>query len=167
MKGAARSSRPVTAPAPAATHVVKFEQRPKRDPRREQAAPVGRVPRAARLLALAHHIDEMIRLGEIQDWADAARLAGVTRARMTQIGNLLLLAPAIQDALLCAHAMVNGDSPPSEHGLRYVLAHPDWARQESSWEQIALNRRTTSRLTCADSSMAPHSPPCLLLSPER
>jgi hypothetical protein len=54
----------------------------------------------ARTLALAHTIDEMIRTGELRDLADAARAVGVTRARMTQIMNLLLLAPEIQEALL-------------------------------------------------------------------
>ncbi len=37
---------------------------------------------------------------EVRDYADLARLGYVTRARLTQIMNLLLLAPDIQDALL-------------------------------------------------------------------
>ena len=45
------------------------------------------------LLALAHQIDRMIRRGEIASLAEAARICGVTRARMTQITNLMLLAP--------------------------------------------------------------------------
>src|SRR5436309_368869 len=62
--------------------------------------PVGRVPRVTRLLALAHKIDGQIRSGEIRNWAEAARLVGVTRARMTQIAKLLLLAPKIQESIL-------------------------------------------------------------------
>jgi len=38
--------------------------------------------------------------GEMRDYADVARLGYVTRARLTQIMNLLLLAPDIQEALL-------------------------------------------------------------------
>jgi hypothetical protein len=42
---------------------------------------------------LAHRIDAMVRTGEFRDYADAARALGLTRARITQITNLLLLAP--------------------------------------------------------------------------
>lgn len=52
-----------------------------------------RVLRVVRLLALAHALDEQIRAGEIADLADVARQAGLTRARMTQVMNLLQLAP--------------------------------------------------------------------------
>src|ERR1043166_7045122 len=62
--------------------------------------PEGRVPRVSRLMALAIHVDELIRAGEIKDYAEAARLAQVTRARMTQIMNLLNLAPDIQEEIL-------------------------------------------------------------------
>jgi hypothetical protein len=37
----------------------------------------------------------MIERGEVRDYADLARLGYVTRARLTQIMNLLLLAPDI------------------------------------------------------------------------
>ena len=70
--------------------------------------PVGRVPRVARLLALAHKIDGMVRAGEIVDLASAARLCGVTRARMSQISNLRLLAPEIQEAILDLPPVVKG-----------------------------------------------------------
>ena len=62
--------------------------------------PTKSVPRIARLMALAIKLDDLIRRGEVADYAEAARLGGVTRARMTQIMNLLSLAPEIQDAIL-------------------------------------------------------------------
>ncbi len=55
-----------------------------------------RVPRISRLMALAIHIDEMVRSGEIKDYAEAARLGNITRARMAQIPNLLMLSPEMQ-----------------------------------------------------------------------
>lgn len=58
--------------------------------------PAGRVPRVARLMALAIRFDDLIRSGAITDQADLARLGHVSRARVTQIMNLLHLAPAIQ-----------------------------------------------------------------------
>jgi hypothetical protein len=42
----------------------------------------------ARLLSLAHEIERRIRAGELDDLAKAARVLGLTRARVTQIVNL-------------------------------------------------------------------------------
>ena len=122
----------VLGPAPIATHVVKFGQSPRRAPRREQPPTIGRVPRVARLLALAHRIDGMIRSGEIRDWAEAARLAGVTRARMTQIANLTLLWPALQEQILSLGIRETlQHCPPTlpERALRRVSAASDWSEQ--------------------------------------
>jgi hypothetical protein len=123
----ARQGRP---PAPTATHVVKFEQGPKGAPQTEESTPVGRVPRVARLLALAHRIDGLTRSGELQDWAQAARLVGITRARMTQIANLLLLAPKIQERILHLSHVTRGENPVTERSLREVAAQVDWQNQE-------------------------------------
>jgi hypothetical protein len=60
----------------------------------------GNIPRVARLLALAIRFDGLVRRGEVQDYADLARLGYVTRARITQIMNLLNLAPDIQEDIL-------------------------------------------------------------------
>ena len=62
--------------------------------------PPGRVPRIARLMALAIRFEQLIGAGEVADYAELARLGHVTRARMTQIMNLRLLAPDIQEQLL-------------------------------------------------------------------
>ena len=47
--------------------------------------PVGRVPRVARLMALAIRLNKLIRDGVAADQAELARLGHVTRARLTQI----------------------------------------------------------------------------------
>ena len=57
------------------------------------ALPRGRLPRVSRLLALAHRLDELVRTGVVADYATLAELAYVSRARISQITNLLLLAP--------------------------------------------------------------------------
>ena len=90
----------------------------------------------ARLLALAHKIDGLIRAGEIRDLADAARLAGVTRARMTQIMNLLLLAPEIQEQVLDLPRAQRGRDPISERDLRRIAAEPLWERQAVLWQEM-------------------------------
>lgn len=94
--------------------------------------PTERLPRVTGLLVLAHHIEARIRAGEIRDWAEASRLVGVTRARMTQIANLLLLAPTIQEALLGGH------DPVTERRIRPVLRHPDWERQKQALRPRSL-----------------------------
>ena len=73
--------------------------------------PEGRVPRVARLLALAHRFDGMLRQGEADDYADLARRGQVTRARLTQVMNLLLLAPDIQEAILFLPRVRGGRDP--------------------------------------------------------
>ena len=94
------------------TYTVAFTGK---SPRPATRAATGRVPRVVRMLAMAHKIDGMILDGELKDLADAARAIGVTRARMTQIANLLLLAPEIQEAILNLPPITNGKTVPEKH----------------------------------------------------
>jgi hypothetical protein len=65
---------------------------------RQTVAPtVDRVPRIARLMALAIRMENLIRVGGIIDYSQLAQLGHVSRARITQIMNLLLLAPDIPE----------------------------------------------------------------------
>ena len=64
------------------------------------AGSLPRIPRITRLMALAIKFETMVGRGEVRDYADLARLGYVTRARITQIMNLLMLAPDIQEQLL-------------------------------------------------------------------
>ncbi len=96
--------------------------------RQEGAAAVAeppRVPRVTRLMALAIKFQDMVDRGEVKDYADLARLGFVTRARLTQIMNLLLLAPDIQELLLIGSA----SSIPTERDLRSVNHHILWEDQ--------------------------------------
>ena len=70
--------------------------------------PGGRLPRITRLMALAIRFEGLVKAGEVKDYADLARLSHVTRARMTQIMNLLLLAPDIQEAILFLPPVTRG-----------------------------------------------------------
>jgi hypothetical protein len=47
--------------------------------------PTGRVPRVAKLLALALRFDDLLRTGAIASYAELARLGHVTPARVSQI----------------------------------------------------------------------------------
>ena len=70
--------------------------------------PSGRVPRVARLLALADRFQRMLDHGEVASMAEIAKLGRVSRAHVTQIMDLLLLAPDIQEEILCLPATKSG-----------------------------------------------------------
>ena len=102
--------------------------------------PVPRIPRVARLMALAIKFQDMVDRGEVRDYADLARLGRVTRARMSQVMNLLLLAPEIQEGLLLPSP---GCLPPTERQLRSVARHVLWSIQRLNFG--VLDQTTTSR----------------------
>jgi hypothetical protein len=104
-----------------------------------EAAPVlGRLPRIVRLMALAIKFAGMIEAGVAADYADLARLGGVTRARMTQIMNLLNLAPDIQEQILFLPCTLAGRDPITERALRQVSSLADWDRQRRLWQQFPI-----------------------------
>jgi hypothetical protein len=81
----------------------------------------GRVPRVAKLMALAIRFDQLIRDGVVADQAELARVGHVSRARLTQIMNLLNLAPDIQDQILWLPATVDGRNSITEKRLRTIV----------------------------------------------
>ena len=97
----------------------------------------GRVPRVSRLMALAIRFDGLIRDGVVTDQAELARLGHVTRARLTQIMNLLRLAPEIQEAILFLPRVERGRDPIKERQLRPIAAQPDWRKQRTMWSAIS------------------------------
>ena len=95
-------------------------------PRKVQ--PAEKVPRVARLLALAHKFQGMLDRGEVASMADLARLGRVSRARITQVMDLLLLAPESQEEVL--------SSSKREFTLRALLLvcqNPAWEDQRNCW----------------------------------
>ena len=101
-----------------------------------EAVPVGRVPRVSRLMALAIRFDGLIRSGAITDQADLARLGHVTRARVTQIMNLLHLAPDIQEEILFLPRITAGDDPITERDLRSISRQLEWSEQRTLWVAV-------------------------------
>jgi hypothetical protein len=103
----------------------------------EESPPtLGSVPRVSRLLALALHMDDLRRQGEVTDYAELARLAMVTRARMTQIMSLLLLAPDIQEEILFLPRSDGGLDPIREKAVRPIASVPDWRKQRVMWRDL-------------------------------
>lgn len=98
--------------------------------------PEGRVPRVARLMALAIRFDRWIREGVVADYADLARLGHVTRARATQVMSLLNLAPNIQEEILFLPRTVYGRDAIREKAVRPIAAVADWGKQRKLWVTI-------------------------------
>ena len=85
---------------------------------------------------LAIRFDGLIRDGAVADQAEIARLGHVTRARMTQIMNLLHLAPDIQEQVLDLPLVERGRDPVTERDLRPIAAELDWRRQRRLWRDL-------------------------------
>ena len=96
----------------------------------------GRVPRISKLMALAIRFDGLIRDGRVADQSELARLAHVTQPRMTQIMNLLHLAPDIQEEVLCLPAATAGRDLIHEKLIRPIAAEIDWATQRQVWARL-------------------------------
>lgn len=101
------------------------------------APPPGRTARVTRLMALAIRFEQLIRDGEVRDLAEIARLGQVTRARVTQVMNLLHLAPEIQEAILDLPRVESGRDPITERELRAIAAIVDWRKQRPQWAILA------------------------------
>ena len=140
MNEAAQSQQPSPAPKAGHHHVLTgtlFRKRGGRvafrdKPPPPKPEPVRRPAHVARMLALAHHLQGAIDRGLVPDRAAVARRLGFTRARVTQLLDLLLLAPDIQVKVLEMDA-VDGREPTSERALRAVAHAGSWAEQRAAW----------------------------------
>jgi hypothetical protein len=109
--------------------IAKFENHsPLAEPKPSKSSPEGGPPvsPAARTLALAHYIARMIERGLIRDYTDAARMLGVSQARMTHVMSLLLLAPELQEELLFERLA------PGDKKLRRIARIAEWRDQASA-----------------------------------
>lgn len=106
--------------------------RPGEKPKR----PKARMPRISKLMALAIHFQQMLRDGHVEDMATLARYGQVTRARMTQIMNLLLLAPDIQEKLLNLPQTTSGRDTVILRELQPIALEPDWTVQQQMWYEL-------------------------------
>ena len=96
----------------------------------------GRVPRVARLMALALRFDEQVRLGVVASYSELAELGHVTRARISQVMNLLNLAPEIQEALLFLPRTERGRDPIHLRQLQLIASTVEWRKQRRLWADL-------------------------------
>lgn len=115
-------------------------------PPAEKPEPVRRPAKVARQLALAHHLEAAIERGLVADQAALARKLGLTRARVTQLFDLLMLAADLQEQVLALEA-VDGVEPMAERTLRLVAHAGTWAEQRAKWTTVTENQRDVVHLT--------------------
>ncbi|MFW6336899.1 MAG: hypothetical protein ACOC3G_07205 [Phycisphaeraceae bacterium] len=105
-------------------------------PQPEPTDSVGQVHRISKLMALAIRFGQLLRDGVVADQSELARLAHVTQPRMTQIMNLLHLAPDIQEEVLTLQCVTSGRDPVTEWDLRAVVRNAAWATQRREWKRV-------------------------------
>ena len=132
-------TRPMTITAPVN---FKLQARGRRQLEREEppqvpVRPLGRVPRVARLMALALRFAEQVHTGVIASYVDLAELGHVTRARISQIMNLTNLAPDLQEAILFLPRTERGRDPIHLRQLQPIAATFDWKKQRRLWQELA------------------------------
>lgn len=102
----------------------------------EAPLPVGRVRRVSGVMALAIQFDRLLREGVVRNTTELARLTHVTQPRITQVMQLLHLAPDIQEELLFRPLIERGRDSVTEKHLHRIAAEPDWRKQRSMWSQV-------------------------------
>jgi hypothetical protein len=101
----------------------------------EQPTPV-RLPRITKIMALAIRLDHLIKSGQVTDQAELARVGHVSRARLTQIMDLNLLAPDIQEEILFLPLDQSNRVNIAECQLRKVSKVGLWSRQRALWKKV-------------------------------
>ncbi|HZT79150.1 MAG TPA: hypothetical protein VFA26_02930 [Gemmataceae bacterium] len=96
----------------------------------------GRVPRVARLMALAIRFDQLLRERIVASYTELAALGHVTRPRVSQIMNLLQLAPDIQEQILFLPRTVRGRDRLQLRQMQPVAAVLDWRKQRRLWREL-------------------------------
>ncbi len=111
-------------------------KRIRREPANVSQIEPGKIPRISRLMALAIKFEQMLGNGEATDQSSLARMVDVTQPRMSQIMNLLHLAPDLQEALLFLPRTIKGNDPIHEKMLRPVTLEFNWHRQREMWNWV-------------------------------
>jgi DNA invertase Pin-like site-specific DNA recombinase len=103
--------------------------------RKAEVAGLQSVPRLSRLLALALKMEQMIQEGTVKNYSELAHLGQVSSARITQVMNLLHLAPDIQEDILLG-------TPPEdrlrESAIRKLSVVALWSEQRERWHELLV-----------------------------
>jgi hypothetical protein len=87
-------------------------------------------------MALAIRFEALLDQHPALSYLDLARLSGVSRSRITQIFNLLYLAPDLQERLLFLSPKLRGRDEIHEPALRKLTQIDDWQQQRLQFEAM-------------------------------
>jgi hypothetical protein len=87
-------------------------------------------------MALALRFETLLSKGEVASYAELARLGHVSCARISQILNLLHLAPDLQEELLFLTRKGRGRDRIHLARLQPIAAQVDWAKQRRLWRDL-------------------------------
>ena len=90
-------------------------------------------PSLRKNLVMAYQIQELLERNKAKSQDQIARWMGFNRARISQIMNLLFLAPEIQTEILLSKGL---EIP--EHQARKIPLEADWPKQKQIW--LALTK---------------------------
>jgi hypothetical protein len=99
-------------------------------------APIGRVTRVARLMAPALRFDGPVRAGAASNFAELARLGHVTRARVSQVMNLVHLAPDTREALLLLPRAERGRDRIQPLRPQKIGMTANWSGRRRTWGRL-------------------------------
>lgn len=108
---------------------------------------VRRPAAVAMRLAQALSWHEAVEAGLYPSFAALARAEGIAPQRLTQILDLTVLAPEIQEAVLFLESE-DGVEPISERTVRGIAADVDWSKQRARWAQAERCLRTQVSESC-------------------
>jgi len=94
------------------------------------------MPRVSRLLALALKMEQMIQEGTAKNYSELAHLGRVSASRISQVMNLLHLAPDIQEEILL------GNTPKDwlrESAVRKLSGVVLWNEQRDRWHELVAS----------------------------
>jgi hypothetical protein len=93
--------------------------------------PGENLPGLTRLLAHARRWSQLIDEGATKDYAEFVSTVDLSSAWVTQIMNMLYLAPEIQEDILSGEIM----RPISERIARSLTRVPEWTKQRMAWRK--------------------------------
>ncbi len=91
-------------------------------------------------LTLAHKFQELLEAGAVNNRAEIARMYKLSRARVTQIMDLLYLAPEIQEEILLLEGKGRGDFDVTERAMRQITQSQSWSKQCELWRRLRDGR---------------------------
>jgi len=88
-------------------------------------------------MSLAIRFEQLLADGIVTDYAELSRLSHVSRAQISHIMNLRLLAPDIQEAILFSPRVQQGRDRVRLRELEKIALEHDWVEQRRGWGELA------------------------------